>query len=224
LQASRSRATATPRSTSPESTDDRQDDEGAGRLVGIPADLITHSIPRFKDAGYNKHKEKQPMYGTTLYAPGDVRYEELPEPTILKPTDAIIKLSATCICGSDLWPFRGANGVTAPMHMGHEFCGVVVEVGSEVKTVKPGQFVVGSFVLSDNTYPRTLPAVVSTTASDGVETTDTSPSCAAACSGKAIVVASAAAAAPRPKRPRRSMRIALDAALLVVSCVTWSFS
>lgn len=94
------------------------------------------------------------MFGTTLYAPGDVRYEELPEPSILKPTDAIIKLSATCICGSDLWPFRGADKVTAPMHMGHEYCGVVVEVGTEVKTVKPGQFVVGSFALSDNTCPH----------------------------------------------------------------------
>ncbi len=94
------------------------------------------------------------MFGTIMYAPGDVRYEELPEPTILKPTDAIIKLSATCVCGSDLWPYRGANEITAPMHMGHEYCGVVVEVGSEVKTVKPGQFVVGSFVLSDNTCPH----------------------------------------------------------------------
>lgn len=94
------------------------------------------------------------MFGTTLYAPGDVRYEELPEPTIVRPTDAIIRLSATCVCGSDLWPYRGANKVTAPMHMGHEYCGVVVEVGSDVRTVKPGQFVVGSFVLSDNSCPH----------------------------------------------------------------------
>lgn len=94
------------------------------------------------------------MFGTTLYAPGDVRYEELPEPAILKPTDAIIKLSATCVCGSDLWPYRGASKVDAPIHMGHEYCGVVVEVGSAVKTVRPGQFVVGSFVLSDNSCPH----------------------------------------------------------------------
>lgn len=94
------------------------------------------------------------MFGTTLYAPGDVRYEELPEPTIVRSTDAIIRLSATCVCGSDLWPYRGANKVTAPMHMGHEYCGVVVEVGSDVRTVKPGQFVVGSFVLSDNSCPH----------------------------------------------------------------------
>lgn len=94
------------------------------------------------------------MLATILHAPGDVRVEERDEPKILKPTDAIIRLSATCICGSDLWPFRGANLVTSPMAMGHEYCGVVVEVGSEVKTVRPGQFVVGSFVLSDNTCPH----------------------------------------------------------------------
>lgn len=94
------------------------------------------------------------MYGTIMYAPGDVRFEEIAEPRIEKPTDAIIKLSATCICGSDLWPYRGANDITAPMQMGHEYCGIVVEVGSEVKSVQPGQFVVGSFVLSDNSCPH----------------------------------------------------------------------
>lgn len=70
------------------------------------------------------------MLATMLYAPGDVRCEEVAEPRILKPTDAIIKLSASCVCGSDLWPFRGANDVAAPMAMGHEYCGIVVEVGS----------------------------------------------------------------------------------------------
>ena len=94
------------------------------------------------------------MLGTVLYGPGDVRCEEVAEPKILKPTDAIIKLSASCVCGSDLWPFRGANDTSEPKAMGHEYCGVIVEVGSEVKTVKPGQFVVGSFCLSDNTCPH----------------------------------------------------------------------
>jgi len=89
-----------------------------------------------------------------LYGPRDVRCEEVPEPKILKDTDAIIRLSATCICGSDLWPFRGANAVTAPMAMGHEYCGIVEAVGSAVKTVRPGQFVVGSFCISDNTCPH----------------------------------------------------------------------
>lgn len=94
------------------------------------------------------------MKATILHAPGDVRYETVPDPRIEKPTDAIIQLSATCICGSDLWPYRGLNGESGPQHMGHEYCGVVVEVGSEVKRVKPGQFVVGSFCLSDNTCPH----------------------------------------------------------------------
>ncbi len=94
------------------------------------------------------------MLGTILYGPRDVRCEEVPEPKILKPTDAIIRLSASCVCGSDLWPYRGLNNVTRPMAMGHEYCGVVVEVGSAVTSVKRGQFVVGSFVLSDNTCPH----------------------------------------------------------------------
>ncbi|MBO0143143.1 zinc-dependent alcohol dehydrogenase family protein [Agrobacterium sp. Ap1] len=94
------------------------------------------------------------MLATILHGPGDVRCEEVSEPKILKPTDAIIKLSASCICGSDLWPYRGANEVTAPLSMGHEYCGVVVEVGGAVRNVKPGQFVVGSFCLSDNTCPH----------------------------------------------------------------------
>ena len=94
------------------------------------------------------------MMGTILYGPGDVRCEQVPEPKILNPTDAIIRLSATCICGSDLWPYRGLNDVTPPMAMGHEYCGVVEEVGSAVTTVRPGQFVVGSFCISDNTCPH----------------------------------------------------------------------
>lgn len=94
------------------------------------------------------------MLGTILYGPGDVRCEEVPEPKILNPTDAIIRLSASCICGSDLWPFRGLNEVKSPMPMGHEYCGIVVEIGSAVTTVKQGQFVVGSFCLSDNTCPH----------------------------------------------------------------------
>lgn len=94
------------------------------------------------------------MRATVLHGPGDIRFEGVPEPTILKPTDAIIKLSASCVCGSDLWPFRGLQPMDGPMHMGHEYCGVVVEVGSAVKTVKPGQFVVGSFCISDNTCPH----------------------------------------------------------------------
>jgi threonine dehydrogenase-like Zn-dependent dehydrogenase len=91
---------------------------------------------------------------TMLYGPRDVRCEEVAEPKILKPTDAMIRLSASCICGSDLWPFRGLNEIKSPTAMGHEYCGVVEEVGSAVTSVRPGQFVVGSFCLSDNTCPH----------------------------------------------------------------------
>jgi threonine dehydrogenase-like Zn-dependent dehydrogenase len=91
------------------------------------------------------------MRGVVMYAPGDVRVEEVQEPQILKPTDAIIRLSATCICGSDLWPYRGADEVTEPFHMGHEYAGVIEEVGDAVSIIKPGQFMVGSFFASDNT-------------------------------------------------------------------------
>ncbi|MDO5606340.1 MAG: alcohol dehydrogenase catalytic domain-containing protein, partial [Paracoccus sp. (in: a-proteobacteria)] len=94
------------------------------------------------------------MYATVMHAPGDVRFERVEDPKILKPTDAIIQLAATCICGSDLWPYRGAQALDQPMHMGHEYCGTVIEVGAEVKTIRPGQFVVGSFCLSDNTCPH----------------------------------------------------------------------
>ena len=91
------------------------------------------------------------MRGVVMYAPGDVRVDERPDPRILQPTDAIIRLSGTCICGSDLWPYRGIEAVEGPSPMGHEYAGIVEEVGSAVTTVKPGQFVVGSFFASDNT-------------------------------------------------------------------------
>ena len=91
------------------------------------------------------------MQGTVLYGPRDVRFEELPDPTIIEPTDAVISLPVTCVCGSDLWPYRGADPVAQPTPMGHEYVGIVEEVGSEVRLIEPGQFVVGSFFASDNT-------------------------------------------------------------------------
>ena len=91
------------------------------------------------------------MQGTVLYAPRDVRFEEREEPKIAQPTDAIIRLSATCICGSDLWPYRGVQAIAQPTPMGHEYCGIVEEGGREVRNIRPGQFVVGSFATSDNT-------------------------------------------------------------------------
>lgn len=94
------------------------------------------------------------MKATFLYGPGDIRFEERPDPKILKPTDAIIRMSATCICGSDLWPYRGANPINGPTTMGHEYCGIVEEVGSAVTSIRKGQFVIGSFAVSDNTCPH----------------------------------------------------------------------
>ncbi|GAB3494243.1 zinc-dependent alcohol dehydrogenase family protein [Flexivirga lutea] len=91
------------------------------------------------------------MRGVVLHSPGDVRVEERPEPRIELPTDAVIRLAATCVCGSDLWSYRGVNDVTEPSPMGHEYVGVVEEVGADVRTVKPGDFVVGSFMASDGT-------------------------------------------------------------------------
>ena len=91
------------------------------------------------------------MRGAVLHAPGDVRVEERPDPGIEQPTDAVIRLAATCVCGSDLWPYRGIEAVDGPAPMGHEYVGIVEEVGGEVTTVRPGQFVVGSFFASDNT-------------------------------------------------------------------------
>ena len=91
------------------------------------------------------------MRGVVLHAPGDVRVEERVDPRIIEQTDAIIRLSATCICGSDLWPYRGIEPIEGPMPMGHEYVGIVEEIGSDVKNVKVGDFVVGSFVISDNT-------------------------------------------------------------------------
>jgi len=94
------------------------------------------------------------MRGTVLYGPRDVRFEDRPDPKILRPTDAIVRLSATCICGSDLWPYRGVSPIAQPTPIGHEYCGIVEEVGREVTSVKPGQFVIGSFFASDNTCPH----------------------------------------------------------------------
>src|ERR1700716_1074475 len=93
------------------------------------------------------------MKGTVLYGARDVRFEERDDPGIIKPTDVIIRISATCVCGSDLWPYRGIQPVPQPTPMGHEYCGIVEEIGSAVKSVKPGQFVIGSFFASDNTCP-----------------------------------------------------------------------
>jgi len=91
------------------------------------------------------------MRAVLLYGAHDVRVEEVPKPQIVEDGDAIIKLAAACVCGSDLWAYRGIDPIVDPITVGHEYCGVVQEVGPSVKNVKPGDFVVGSFFASDNT-------------------------------------------------------------------------
>lgn len=86
-----------------------------------------------------------------MYGPGDVRVEEVPLPSLVEPTDAIIRLDATCICGSDLWPYRGIQPIKRPIRMGHEYIGTVEQVGAEVRELAVGDFVVGSFMASDGT-------------------------------------------------------------------------
>jgi threonine dehydrogenase-like Zn-dependent dehydrogenase len=91
------------------------------------------------------------MRGVIMHGPGDVRVEDRETPTIEAPTDAIIRVTSACICGSDLWPYRGQDDYGWPAPMGHEYVGVVEEIGTEVRNVKVGDFVVGSFFASDNT-------------------------------------------------------------------------
>ena len=93
------------------------------------------------------------MFGAVIHAPGDVRYEERPDPVIEEPTDAVVRTVATCVCGSDLWRYRGIAPVPRPTPIGHEFCGIVEAVGDAVTTVRPGDFVVGGFNPGDNTCP-----------------------------------------------------------------------
>jgi threonine dehydrogenase-like Zn-dependent dehydrogenase len=91
------------------------------------------------------------MRATTIHGPGDVRYEEVPDPRIEEPTDAIVEVVAGCICGSDLWPYRGVNDVDAGSTIGHECVGIVAEVGPEVRTIRVGDFVIVPFCHCDNT-------------------------------------------------------------------------
>lgn len=93
------------------------------------------------------------MRGAIIHAAGDVRYEERPDPVIIESTDAVIRTVAACVCGSDLWRYRGISPVPQPTPIGHEYVGIVEAVGDAVATVKPGDFVVGGFLHSDNTCP-----------------------------------------------------------------------
>ncbi|WP_110205525.1 zinc-dependent alcohol dehydrogenase family protein [Nocardioides daejeonensis] len=91
------------------------------------------------------------MRATTLHGTRDIRLSELPDPTLVQPTDAIVQVVAGCICGSDLWPYRGENPITPGQTIGHECIGEVVDVGAAVRHVRPGDFVVVPFDHCDNT-------------------------------------------------------------------------
>lgn len=94
------------------------------------------------------------MKATILHAPGDVRLEDLPDPALAAPSDAIVQVRAACVCGSDLWPYRGINEVRHPTRIGHEFVGIVEEVGGAVRSLRRGDFVIAPFMYSDNTCPH----------------------------------------------------------------------
>ncbi|WP_069628763.1 zinc-binding dehydrogenase [Streptomyces niveus] len=91
------------------------------------------------------------MRATLMYAAEDVRVEDVPDPKIQQPTDAVVRIVLACVCGSDLWPYKSLDATHDPRHMGHEFLGVVEETGSEVRTLKRGDVVVAPFVWADNT-------------------------------------------------------------------------
>lgn len=94
------------------------------------------------------------MRATTIHGPFDIRFTEVSDPVLTAPTDAIVKVTGSCICGSDLWSYRGENEVRPGSTIGHECIGVVEEVGAEVTSVTPGDFVLVPFNHCDNTCPH----------------------------------------------------------------------
>lgn len=93
------------------------------------------------------------MHAAVIHGSGDVRFQELPDPVLEHPTDAILRVTAACVCGSDLWRYRGINPVGKPTQIGHEYCGIVEQIGDAVTGIKVGDFVVGGFNISDATCP-----------------------------------------------------------------------
>jgi threonine dehydrogenase-like Zn-dependent dehydrogenase len=110
------------------------------------------------------------MRATTIHAPRDIRLSEVPDPSITTPTDAVVRVVAACICGSDLWPYRGENPIQAGSTIGHEAVGVVEEVGLEVRSFRPGDFVIVPFDHCDNTCPHCLAGAQSACANLGFTT------------------------------------------------------
>ncbi len=101
------------------------------------------------------------MRATTIHGPGDIRVEDVPDPTITLPTDAVVRVAAGCICGSDLWGYRGQSRTRPGQTIGHECIGEVVEVGPEVRDFRAGDFVVVPFDHCDGTCPHCLAGVQS---------------------------------------------------------------
>lgn len=101
------------------------------------------------------------MKATVIHAPRDIRLEDVPDPAVVAPTDAVVRVVASCVCGSDLWSYRGINDVDEPRRIGHEFVGVVEEIGSQVRTVEVGDFVISPFTISDGTCPHCAAGVTS---------------------------------------------------------------
>src|SRR5215469_15917197 len=89
------------------------------------------------------------MRATIFYGAHDIRVEHVPDPCLQHPSDALVRITHACICGSDLWSYRGQNGWLPGWRLGHEWIGIVEEVGSEVITVRPGQHVLAPFVFAD---------------------------------------------------------------------------
>lgn len=107
------------------------------------------------------------MRATTIHAPFDIRLSDVPDPELKAPSDAVIRVTASCVCGSDLWAYRGENKVTPGRRIGHELVGIVEETGSEVRTIKPGDFVVVPFMISDGTCVHCLAGMHSACVNSG---------------------------------------------------------
>ncbi|CAN5148040.1 zinc-dependent alcohol dehydrogenase family protein [soil metagenome] len=110
------------------------------------------------------------MRVTTIHAARDIRLEERPAPTVEEPTEAIVKVVAACVCGSDLWPYRGENPIEAGSPIGHEVVGVIEEVGGEVRAFTPGDFVIVPFVHCDNTCAHCAAGITSACVRQGSTT------------------------------------------------------
>jgi threonine dehydrogenase-like Zn-dependent dehydrogenase len=132
------------------------------------------------------------MRAAVMYGAGDVRIENVPDSRLIEPTDALVRVSRACICGSDLWPYNQMEPDEAGRHMGHEFLGIVENVGAHVRTVKVGDVVVAPFAWSDGTCVFCQEGL-HTPDDLARSTTDTPP-------------ASSAASRVRRRAPRRSPR------------------